>query len=205
MENPHCINCDKDGHVASLRSCTSFPKIKPKKGEQQNPPNENKSINQEKRPPTKQVQANVSYANICVGENNQQTAPRGITQTHNQESPRSITQNEGEEPSTPKPKINFGSFATYITELQNITTKFPEIFQALEDMGKTTNDVDKLHIFLTGVACSFGARGTQVLIIVIVLLQQILNVQLHLAKKIKSLILALKTECSSRLSATFIL
>ncbi|GFT24515.1 nucleic-acid-binding protein from transposon X-element [Trichonephila clavipes] len=33
IEKPRCINCNQEGHVASLRSCAAFPKIKPKKGE----------------------------------------------------------------------------------------------------------------------------------------------------------------------------
>ncbi|GFU36982.1 putative RNA-directed DNA polymerase from transposon X-element [Trichonephila clavipes] len=36
IEKPRCINCNQEGHVASLRSCTAFPKIKLKKGEAQN-------------------------------------------------------------------------------------------------------------------------------------------------------------------------
>ncbi|GFV15584.1 nucleic-acid-binding protein from transposon X-element [Trichonephila clavipes] len=33
IEKPKCINCNEEGHVASLRSCSAFPKIKPKKGD----------------------------------------------------------------------------------------------------------------------------------------------------------------------------
>ncbi|GFU87641.1 PRE_C2HC domain-containing protein [Trichonephila clavipes] len=33
IDKPICINCNEEGHVASLRSCPTFPKIKPKKGE----------------------------------------------------------------------------------------------------------------------------------------------------------------------------
>ncbi|GFU03850.1 hypothetical protein TNCV_3646281 [Trichonephila clavipes] len=44
IEKPRCINCNQEGHVASLRSCTAFPKIKPKKGEAQNNSNKPKNV-----------------------------------------------------------------------------------------------------------------------------------------------------------------
>ncbi|GFX37029.1 hypothetical protein TNCV_1175291 [Trichonephila clavipes] len=50
--------------------------------------------------------------------------------------------------------FQFEKFATYINELQNLTSKFPEIFRALEDMAKTNNDIEKLNIFLVAVARS---------------------------------------------------
>ncbi|GFQ99780.1 hypothetical protein TNCT_119641 [Trichonephila clavata] len=50
--------------------------------------------------------------------------------------------------------INISNFATYIAELQNLLAKFPEIFQAFEDMTKTQNDNEKLNIFLLAIAKS---------------------------------------------------
>ncbi|GFQ96820.1 hypothetical protein TNCT_66351 [Trichonephila clavata] len=50
--------------------------------------------------------------------------------------------------------INFGNFATYIAEMQNLINKFPEIFQAFEEMSKTNNDNEKLNIFLLAIAKS---------------------------------------------------
>ncbi|GFY26575.1 nucleic-acid-binding protein from transposon X-element [Trichonephila clavipes] len=152
IEKPRCINCNQEGHVASLRSCTAFPKIKPKKGEAQN---NNKPKNAQKKiiPATRPVEANVSFTNVCSGKINQQMATTGeITALKSQESPRLTTQSEGASPTNE----DFGSFAMYIAELQNITAKFPEIFQALEDMSKETNDINKLNIFLKGVARSFN-------------------------------------------------
>ncbi|GFT01575.1 nucleic-acid-binding protein from transposon X-element [Trichonephila clavipes] len=63
LEKPRCINCNQEGHVASLRSCTAFPKIKPKKGEAQN----NKNVQKKTIPATRPVEANVSFANVCSG------------------------------------------------------------------------------------------------------------------------------------------
>ncbi|GFU55951.1 RNA-directed DNA polymerase from mobile element jockey [Trichonephila clavipes] len=88
-------------------------------------------------------------------------APQGITASHDQESHRPTTQSEGDSPTQNEPNINFGNFATYIAELGNITSKFPEIFQALEDMSKTDNDIDKLNIFLVGVARSSPPTPTR--------------------------------------------
>ncbi|GFS82082.1 hypothetical protein TNCV_4505181 [Trichonephila clavipes] len=82
--------------------------------------------------------------------------PGEITASKNQESPRLTTQSEGASP-TKDSGVNFGSFAMYIAELQNITAKFPDIFQALEDMSKETNDINKLNIFLTG-GCDVDTR-----------------------------------------------
>ncbi|GFT83751.1 hypothetical protein TNCV_3891251 [Trichonephila clavipes] len=85
IEKPRCINCNQEGHVASL-SCTAFPKIKPKKGEStQN--NNNKTKNTTNNiPATRPVEANVSFANVCSGKVNQQMATPGeITAPKNQE------------------------------------------------------------------------------------------------------------------------
>ncbi|GFV22399.1 nucleic-acid-binding protein from transposon X-element [Trichonephila clavipes] len=151
IEKPRCINCNQEGHVASLRSCTAFPKIKPKKGEAQNNISQKKII-----PATRPVKANVSFASVCSGKTNQQMAtPEETTALKHQESPRLTTQSEGASPSNDN-NVDFGSFAMYIAELQNITVKFPEIFQALEDMSKEPNDINKLNIFLKGVARSFN-------------------------------------------------
>ncbi|GFY23240.1 nucleic-acid-binding protein from transposon X-element [Trichonephila clavipes] len=156
IEKPRCISCNQKGHVASLRSCTAFPKIKPKKGESPQNNNKNKTSNNKIIPATRTVEANVSFANVCSGKINQQMATPGETTAFkDQESSRLTTQSEGASPSN-DPGVNFGNFAMYIAELQNITSKFPDIFQALEDMSKTTNDINKLNIFLTDVARSFN-------------------------------------------------
>ncbi|GFU85152.1 nucleic-acid-binding protein from transposon X-element [Trichonephila clavipes] len=156
IENPRCINCNQEGHVASLRSCTAFPKIKPKKGEAQNNNNKPKNVQKKIIPATRPVEANVSFANVCSAKINQQMATPGEnTALKRQESPRLTTQSERASP-TNETNVDFGSFAMYIAELQNITVKFPEIFQALEDMSKETNDINKLNIFLKGVARSFN-------------------------------------------------
>ncbi|GFT14507.1 hypothetical protein TNCV_4004571 [Trichonephila clavipes] len=81
--------------------------------------------------------------------------PGENTALKRQESPRLTTQSEGASP-TNETNVDFGSFAMYIAELQNITVKFPEIFQALEDMSKETNDINKLNIFLKGATRSFN-------------------------------------------------
>ncbi|GFY21903.1 hypothetical protein TNCV_3295471 [Trichonephila clavipes] len=57
-------------------------------------------------------------------------------------------------PDNAETNFKFEKFATYINEIQNITSKFPEIFRALEDMSKADNDIDKLNIFLIAVARS---------------------------------------------------
>ncbi|GFS82430.1 nucleic-acid-binding protein from transposon X-element [Trichonephila clavipes] len=156
LEKPRCINCNQEGHVASLRSCTAFPKIKPKKGEAQNNISKPKITQKKIIPATRPVEANVSFANVCSGKTSQQMAtPEETTALKRQESPRLTTQSEGASP-TSENNVDFGSFAMYIAELQNITVKFPEIFQALEDMSKETNDINKLNIFLKGVARSFN-------------------------------------------------
>ncbi|GFY29819.1 hypothetical protein TNCV_1813931 [Trichonephila clavipes] len=75
-------------------------------------------------------------------------APREETPETSNKSPNEKTQENAE------PTFKFENFATYINELQNLTSKFPEIFRALEDMAKTNNDVEKLNIFLVAVARS---------------------------------------------------
>ncbi|GFS77529.1 nucleic-acid-binding protein from transposon X-element [Trichonephila clavipes] len=129
-----CINCNENGRLASSRQCPRFPRLKLKQKSE-----EPKTINQ-----TRPVTAELSYAKVCSNETEQQMAPRGETQnqTPNEKTP--------ENNNTP----NFLNFATYINELQNLTSKFPEIFQALEDMSKTNNDIEKLNIFLVAVARS---------------------------------------------------
>ncbi|GFW55116.1 hypothetical protein TNCV_262141 [Trichonephila clavipes] len=92
---------------------------------------------------------------VCSNETEQQMAPREETQ---KQTPHETTPENNQTPheTTPEnnPTPNFLNFATYIKELQNLTSKFPEIFQALEDMSKTTNDIEKLNIFLVAVARS---------------------------------------------------
>ncbi|GFW79626.1 nucleic-acid-binding protein from transposon X-element [Trichonephila clavipes] len=89
IEKPRCINCNQERHVASLRSCTAFPKINPKKGEStQNNNNKTKNTHNKIIPATRPVEANVSFANVCSGKVNQQMATPGeITALKNQESP----------------------------------------------------------------------------------------------------------------------
>ncbi|GFV11673.1 nucleic-acid-binding protein from transposon X-element [Trichonephila clavipes] len=65
LEKPRCINCNQEGHVASLRSCTAFPKVKPKKGEAQNNISKPKITQKKIIPATRPVEANVSFANVC--------------------------------------------------------------------------------------------------------------------------------------------
>ncbi|GFY27870.1 nucleic-acid-binding protein from transposon X-element [Trichonephila clavipes] len=97
IEKPKCINCNKEGHVASLRSCSAFPKIKPKKGDAN--PSNNKTQNKANTlPKTRPVEANLSYASVCSGKINQKMAPQGITASHDQESHRPTTQSEGTSP-----------------------------------------------------------------------------------------------------------
>ncbi|GFX38865.1 nucleic-acid-binding protein from transposon X-element [Trichonephila clavipes] len=70
IEKPKCINCNEEGHVASLRSCSAFPKIKPKKGEAS--PSNNKTQNKVNTlPKTRPVDANISFASVCSGKINQ--------------------------------------------------------------------------------------------------------------------------------------
>ncbi|GFT04054.1 nucleic-acid-binding protein from transposon X-element [Trichonephila clavipes] len=124
----HRISCNADGHMATSRQCSKFPKQKPKKGEN---PNNNTNINH--RP----VTTNVSFASVCSKGTKNQMAPREETpQTSNQ-----IPNEKEKNPDNAESNFKFEKFAIYINELQNITSKFPEIFRALEDMSKTNNDV----------------------------------------------------------------
>ncbi|GFU36553.1 nucleic-acid-binding protein from transposon X-element [Trichonephila clavipes] len=137
LQTLRCINCNEDGHLASSRQCPRFPKLKLKQKSE-----EPKNINQ-----TRPVTAEFSYANVCSNKTKQQMAPRGETPKTQNQTPNEKTPENNETP-------NFLNFATYINELQNLTCKFPEIFQALEDMSKTNNDIEKLNIFLVAVARS---------------------------------------------------
>ncbi|GFW12151.1 hypothetical protein TNCV_2277681 [Trichonephila clavipes] len=76
------------------------------------------------------VTAELSYAKVCRNKTEQQMAPRGETPETQNQTPNEKTPENNATP-------NFLNFATYINELQNLTSKFPEIFQALEDMSKT--------------------------------------------------------------------
>ncbi|GFX20060.1 PRE_C2HC domain-containing protein [Trichonephila clavipes] len=136
----HCINCNEDGHMATSRQCPKFPKLKSKKEE----PRTDKNIANQSRPVTPEV----SYANICSNKTKQQMAPREETPEMSNKSSNDKTSDKAE------PAFQFEKFATYINELQNLTSKFPEIFRALEDMAKTNNDIEKLNIFLVAVARS---------------------------------------------------
>ncbi|GFW22540.1 hypothetical protein TNCV_3364521 [Trichonephila clavipes] len=132
--------------MATSRQCPKFPKLKPKKGE-----NPIKNTNITHRP----VTPDVSFASVCSKGTQNQMAPRVETpQTANQ-----IPNEKEKTPDNDKLNFKFEKFAIYINELQNITSKFPEIFRALEDMSKTHNDVDKLNIFLLAIAQS--CNGTK--------------------------------------------
>ncbi|GFX69465.1 hypothetical protein TNCV_380341 [Trichonephila clavipes] len=139
LKTLHCINCNADGHMATSRQCPKFPKLKPKKGETL--PSKN-PINQ------RHVAPEVSYANVCSNKTEKQMAPREETPKTSNQSPSEKYQNNAES------NFKFENFATYINELHNLTSKFPEIFRALEDMSKTNNDIEKLNIFLIAVARS---------------------------------------------------
>ncbi|GFS76250.1 nucleic-acid-binding protein from transposon X-element [Trichonephila clavipes] len=120
-----CINCNENGHLASSRQCPRFPRLKLKQKSE-----EPKTINQ-----TRPVTTELSYAKVCSNETEQQMAPRGETQN---QTPNEKTPENNDTP-------NFLNFATYINELQNLTSKFPEIFQALEDMSKTNEIINLAH------------------------------------------------------------
>ncbi|GFW25866.1 hypothetical protein TNCV_3832621 [Trichonephila clavipes] len=126
--------------MATSRQCPKFPKLKSKKEE----PRTDKNITNQNRPVTTEV----SYANICSNKTKQQMAPREETPEMSNKSTNDKTSDKAE------PAFQFEKFATYINELQNLTSKFPEIFRALEDMAKTNNDIEKLNIFLVAVARS---------------------------------------------------
>ncbi|GFU36215.1 hypothetical protein TNCV_1232831 [Trichonephila clavipes] len=85
------------------------------------------------------VTPEVSYANICSNKTQQQMASREETPEMSNKSSNEKTQDNAE------PAFQFEKFATYINELQNLTSKFPEIFRALENMAKTNNDIEKLN------------------------------------------------------------
>ncbi|GFX35186.1 hypothetical protein TNCV_2331261 [Trichonephila clavipes] len=80
-------------------------------------------------------------------------APRGETQ---KQTPHETTPENNQTPheTTPenKPTPNFLNFATYIITKPDF--QVPGNFQALEDMAKTNNDIEKLNIFLVAVARS---------------------------------------------------
>ncbi|GFW94184.1 hypothetical protein TNCV_1979241 [Trichonephila clavipes] len=143
LKIPHCINCNSDGHMATSRQCPKFPKQKPKKGE--NPPNKT-HINH------RTVSPDVSFANVCSNGTKNQMAPR-------EEASNQIPAEKEKTPDNAEPIFKFEKFATYINELQNITSKFPEIFRELEDMSKTNNDLDKLNIFLLVIARSCNSTN----------------------------------------------
>ncbi|GFW09123.1 hypothetical protein TNCV_315341 [Trichonephila clavipes] len=65
VENPLCINCNKDEHIDSLRNCSKFPQLKPKQDEKFNSTNDKGSNNPVNRPSARPVMANVSYASVC--------------------------------------------------------------------------------------------------------------------------------------------
>ncbi|GFU53933.1 nucleic-acid-binding protein from transposon X-element [Trichonephila clavipes] len=140
LKTLHCINCNEDGHMVTSRQCPRFPKLKSKKEETRT----DKNIINQSRPVTPEV----SYANICSNKTKQQMAPREETPEMSNKSSNDKTSDKAE------PAFQFEKFATYINELQNLTSKFPEIFRALEDMAKTNNDIEKLNIFLVAVARS---------------------------------------------------
>ncbi|GFV91182.1 hypothetical protein TNCV_897031 [Trichonephila clavipes] len=121
--------------MASSRQCPRFPKLKTKTKKEETPTNKN-PINQ------RQVRSDVSYANVCSNKIEKQMAPREETPKSSNQSPSEKHQDKAE------PNFKFENFATYINELHNLTSKFPEIFRALEDMSKTNNDIEKFNIFL---------------------------------------------------------
>ncbi|GFT68017.1 uncharacterized protein TNCV_713731 [Trichonephila clavipes] len=110
LKTLHCINCNEDGHMATSRQCPRFPKLKPKKGETQT----NKNIVNQSR----LVSPEISYANVCSNKT-QQMAPREETPETSNKSSNEKTQDNAE------PAFKFEKFATYINELQNLTSKFP--------------------------------------------------------------------------------
>ncbi|GFS81400.1 PRE_C2HC domain-containing protein [Trichonephila clavipes] len=108
LKTLHCINCNKDGYMATSRQCPKFPKLKLKKGETL--PSKT-PINQ------RHVTPEISYANVCSNKTEQQMAPREETpKTSNQRPNEKRQDNEA-------PNFKFENFATYINELQNLTSK----------------------------------------------------------------------------------
>ncbi|GFQ81503.1 hypothetical protein TNCT_560191 [Trichonephila clavata] len=147
-EIPHFINSNEDGHIASHRKCSKYPK--PRKNDKQN------EIKNTPLPPnTRPFTANVSFVRVCQNETNNQMATREEIATSSFKKPN---KRERTPPST-ETNFNICNFATYIAELQNLLNKFPEIFQGLEDMTKTQNDNEKLNIFLLAIAkCALKSK-----------------------------------------------
>ncbi|GFU48434.1 nucleic-acid-binding protein from transposon X-element [Trichonephila clavipes] len=110
LKTLHCINCNEDGHMATSRQCSRFPKLKSKKEETRT----DKNIVNQSRPVTPEV----SYANICSNKTKQQMAPRGETPEMSNKSSNDKTSDKAE------PAFQFEKFATYINELQNLTSKW---------------------------------------------------------------------------------
>ncbi|GFR21177.1 hypothetical protein TNCT_552811 [Trichonephila clavata] len=137
---PHC---NEDGHIASHRKCTKFPKTRKLDSQVKT---KNNPLPTNIRP----VTTNISFASVCSNKTNNQMALREEIATPPIKKP---SEKERTPPSIDT-NINFGNFATYIAEIQNLINKFPEIFLAFEEMSKTNNDNEKLSIFLLAIAKS---------------------------------------------------
>ncbi|GFU63110.1 hypothetical protein TNCV_4162821 [Trichonephila clavipes] len=105
--------------MESSRQCPRFPTQKTKTKKEETPISKN-PINQQ------QVRPDVSYANVCSNKIEKQMAPREETPKSSNQSPKEKNQDNEE------PNFKFEKFATYINELNNLTSKFPEIFRALK-------------------------------------------------------------------------
>ncbi|GFU10204.1 nucleic-acid-binding protein from transposon X-element [Trichonephila clavipes] len=145
LKTLHCINCNTDEHMATSRQCPKFPKHEPKKGE-----NSTTKTPINHRPVTPVV----SFASVCRNKTVNQMTPR-------EEVPKTSNQKPIKKEKTPdnaETNFKFEKFATYINEIQNITSKFPEIFRALEYISKADNDIDKIE---STVPPSGGRKGKQ--------------------------------------------
>ncbi|GFT03810.1 nucleic-acid-binding protein from transposon X-element [Trichonephila clavipes] len=160
IENPLCINCNTNGHMASSTECPLFPK--PRKGAGKTAA-ENRKRNETNK--ISQVIPGLSFAQVLNPNKSQQMATRGnASSASNQNIESNQTNNNDKNKNSKKVTVNnnqngtneFG-FLQAILEIQAIFNLFPSLLSEMEKSFNCTNPADKLNCLLKGVCSSLSS------------------------------------------------
>ncbi|GBN02563.1 hypothetical protein AVEN_116974-1, partial [Araneus ventricosus] len=127
ISNPRCINCNKEGHVASYRGCEAFPKL----------------INrQQKRTPRTfnsnqaKIQENITFSQLFKNNSNVQVAPPAVQTQEKITQPIELL--------TMKNEIT--EIMNAFTELKKAISEIPQLFEAAKIMKTVNSPADKIAV-----------------------------------------------------------
>ncbi|GFT51144.1 hypothetical protein TNCV_4817441 [Trichonephila clavipes] len=159
IENPLCINCNTNGHMASSTECPLFPK--PRNGTGKTAA-ENRKRNENNK--NSLIITGLSFAQALNPNKSQQTATRGnASSASNQSKETTPTKKNDKNKNFNKETVNnnqnesneFG-FLQAIMEIQSIFNLFPSLLSEMKKSFNYTNPADKLNCLLKGVCSSLS-------------------------------------------------